>query len=43
MAIIDVQDDKEVVILTEDNKVTVTKDEVGNLVKDTSSEQKLSN
>ena len=43
VATINVQDDKEVVIVTEDNEVTFTKDEIGNLFQCTSSEEELGN
>ena len=37
----DVQGDKEVVIITNDNEVTLTEDEIGNLFQDSFSEEDL--
>ena len=39
----DVQDNEEVVIVAEDDEVTSTENEIGNLVLDTSSEDELGN
>ena len=41
--IIDVQDDEEVVRVTEDDEVSWTEDEIGNLFQGTSSEEELGN
>ena len=43
MANIDVQDNEEVVTVTEDDDVILTDDEIGNLFQDTSSEEEMSN
>ena len=43
MATIDDQNNEEVVTVTEDNEVILTEDKIGNLFKDTSSEEELSN
>ena len=40
---IDFQDDKEVVIVTEDNEMALTEDEVRNVFQDTSFEEELGN
>ena len=43
MVTINVQDDEEAFTMTEDNEVTLTEDEIGNLLQATSSEEELSN
>ena len=43
VAITYVQDDKEVVLVTEGKKVALTKDEIENLFQDTSSKEECSN
>ena len=42
-AAIDVQDDKQVIIVAEDNEVAFTEDEIADLFQDTSSEYELGN
>ena len=41
VATTDVQDDEEVFVVTEDNKVTLTENEIQNLFQDISSEEQL--
>ena len=43
MATIDVQDDEEIIRITNENEVSLTENEIGNLFQDTSSEEELGN